>query len=180
MFAGNRLEDLLRMDVPLAIGVRQGMPDKSILLASALITPLPLYYWKDPYTVSEDRQSGPMQQPGGRLRWWKPFNTNLEITVTGRKNMIDDKSGTYLVERDSLAPSQTAVLDRNGWWGQVDLAYRFFIGTTSIFEPTLSYREEFFEGDAMSPARSAPPFDLPLSLTVIHARRSRSTQLQDS
>ena len=150
-FVGNRLEDLLRMDIPIAIGVRQELGDQSTLLASMLVTPLPLYYWKDPYTISEDRQSGPMQQPGGRVRWWRPFGSNIEISATARKNQFDDRSGTYLVERDTvITADQKPLLDRNGWWGQLDLAYRLYIDKRNTFEPTISYREEFLNGDAMS------------------------------
>ena len=49
LFFGNRLEDVLRLDVVFGLGVRQELPDSSIFAASFLMTPARLKLWSDPY-----------------------------------------------------------------------------------------------------------------------------------
>jgi len=69
LYLGSRLEDLLRLDILIGLGVRQELPDSSILAASLLLTPLELKYWSDPYIEGEDRKRTGLYFPGIRIRW---------------------------------------------------------------------------------------------------------------
>jgi len=55
LIMGNRLEELIRLDVPFNIGVRQELMEKGIIALSALLTPLQLKFWEDPYVENENR-----------------------------------------------------------------------------------------------------------------------------
>ena len=66
VFFGNRLEDLLRLDLAFGLGVRQRLGNAGILAASLLTTPLELKVWSDPYFEGEDRVATEVNRPGIR------------------------------------------------------------------------------------------------------------------
>ena len=84
IFFGNRLEDLLRLDMVVGLGVRQQIGNVGILAASARFTPVKLEVWTHPFVEGEDRQATDVDAPGFRLRWGQVFGTGLELTVTDR------------------------------------------------------------------------------------------------
>ena len=69
LFFGNRLEDILRLDIAYGLGIRQELPDSSIMALSVLFTPLELKFWEDSYVEGEDRIKTGLNFPGLRFRW---------------------------------------------------------------------------------------------------------------
>ncbi len=150
LFLGNRLEDLLRIDVSFGLGVRQELPDKSILAASILGTPTDLKVWSDPYVEGVDRVKTSRDSPGARLRWGRILKTGLEFTLNYHTYRHDDeRSGDWLIGQGRLDPTQQSLLDRNGNIWNVQFLYRIKSGS-HVFEPSFRFTESDLDGAAMA------------------------------
>jgi hypothetical protein len=115
LFFGNRLEDILRMDVVFGFGVRQEFGNAGIFALSYLMTPADLEFWSDPYIEGEDRAATQLDFPGFRIRWGQMFGTGLELTITDRfYNFKNESSGNWLVGQNRLDPEQQPLLNRSG------------------------------------------------------------------
>lgn len=153
VFLGNRLEDLLRLDVSFGIGVRQELPDKSILALSALVTPTDLKVWSDPYVEGEDRVETDLDQPGVRFRWGRMFKTGLEFSAQYRRYEYDqERSGEWLIDQTRLDLADQPLLNRDGDIWRAQVLYRIQSGKHHVFEPTLRYTNWDLDGDAMAHA----------------------------
>jgi len=150
LFFGNRIEDLLRVDVSFGMGVRQELPDKSILAGSFLWTPTEMKVWSDPYVEGVDRVKTYRDAPGARLRWGRILRTGLEVTLTYREYQHDDEtSGSWLIGQGRLDPGQQSLLDRNGNFWKVQFRYRIKSGP-HVFEPSIIYMDSDLDGAAMA------------------------------
>ncbi len=149
-FIGNRLEDILRLDVPFGVGLRQELPDKSILAGSFLFTPLELLMWSDPFVADEDREETYLAYPGVRIRWGRILRTGLEITLTGRRYVYDlEASGKSLIDEGSLPLSEQSKLIRNGNVLKAMVLYRIDL-KNHRFEPAFRYVFDFRQGEAIA------------------------------
>ncbi len=150
LFAGNRIEDVLRLDIAVGLGVRQELPDGSILAASLLTTPLDLEVWADPYIEGEDRTRTDLDFPGVRLRWGRILNTGLELTATSRKYRHDEEnSGDWLISQGRLTPDQQPLLDRDGDILTLQALYRIE-SAQHRFEPAIRYIDANHDGAALA------------------------------
>ncbi len=150
LFVGNRLEDLLRLDMVVGLGVRQEIGTAGILAASVLMTPLEVEVWADPYVEGEDRQATGLDFPGFRLRWSRIFGTGLELTVTDRfYKFDDDSSGDWLIAENRLDPAQQSLLDRDGDILRIQASYRFG-AKRHRFEPAVRWVDDDHDGAAMA------------------------------
>lgn len=156
LYFGNRLEDLLRLDVLFGLGVRQELPDKSIMALSALMTPTDLKVWSDPYVEGEDRVKTDLDQPGARFRWGRMFKTGLEFTAQYRRYEHDQElSGRWLIDEGRLDPADRPLLDRDGDIWKAQFLYRIKSGQRHVFEPVLRYTNWDLDGAAMAHAGPA-------------------------
>ena len=150
LFFGTRLEDILRLDIAVGIGVRQELPDESILAASFLFTPLELKFWADPYIEGEDRVRTGLNFPGVRLRWGRILKTGLELTATVRRYRLDEeKSGDWLIGEGRLNPGQQPLLDREGHVLRLQALYRIDV-KRHRFEPAVRYVNDDHNGGAIA------------------------------
>ena len=150
IFFGNRLEDILRLDVPFGLGIRQELPDSSILAASVLTTPAELKYWEDPYIEGEERVRTGLKFAGARLRWGQMFKTGLELTATIRWYNHDvEKSGDWLIAQGRLDIQSQQLLNRDGKVVRLQALYRIDI-KRHRFEPTIRYINDAHDGEAMA------------------------------
>jgi hypothetical protein len=150
IFFGNRLEDLLRLDMVVGLGVRQQVGNAGILAASARFTPLDLEVWADPFVEGEDRQATDLDSPGFRLRWGQVFGTGLELTVTDRLyNYGNDLSGEWLIAEGRLDPAQRSLLDRNGDILTLQALYRLDF-EHHRFEPAFQWVNDRRDGAAIA------------------------------
>ena len=150
LFFGNRLEDILRLDIAFGLGVRQELPDESILAASFLFTPLQLKFWSDPYIEGEDRKGTDLNFPGFRLRWGRILGTGLELTVTDRFYRFDEeKSGDWLIGEARLDPNQQPSLNRDGDILILQALYRID-KRPHRFEPAIRYVNDDHNGAAIA------------------------------
>jgi len=163
LFFGNRLEDLLRLDLVFGLGVRQEIKGAGIVAVSVLMTPAELTFWADPYVEGEDRQPTDLNFPGVRLRWGEIFGTGLELTVTDRFYRFDDESsGDWLVSESRLDPADQPLLGRDGDILRVQALYRFDVKKRHRFEPAVRWINDSHDGAALANTGSS------LRLTYIY------------
>jgi hypothetical protein len=150
LFLGNRMEDLLRLDVPFGLGVRQELKDSSILSFSVLLTPLFLNFWQDSFVENEDRELTHVNFPGVRLIWDRMFKTGLELSATYRLFKLgEEKNGQWLIDRGELDPDLQHLLVREGNVFRLQALYRVKINRHRL-EPSVRYIDENFDGAAMA------------------------------
>jgi hypothetical protein len=150
LFVGNRLEDILRLDLAVGLGARQELPDGSIVAASVLTTPTDLKVWSDPYVEGEDRSETKVDFPGIRLRWGRMFNTGLELTATTRRYRHDsENSGDWLIGQGRLTPEQQPLLNRDGDILTLQALYRID-SAQHRFEPAIRYYDDDHDGAALA------------------------------
>ena len=150
LFFGNRLEDILRLDLTYGVGVRQELPDDSILALSVVATPLEMRVWSDPYVEGVDRVPTDRNKPGLRLRWGRMFKTALEFTATFREVRHDqERSGEFLVDEGRLDPALQPLLSRNGESLTLQFLYRVRAKQHHVFEPSIRYTGLDLDGAAM-------------------------------
>jgi len=151
LFFGNRLEDLLRLDLVFGLGVRQEIRGAGIVAASALMTPAELSFWSDPFVEGEERQPTDMDFPGWRLRWGEIFGTGLELTLTDRYYKFDEESsGDWLISENRLDPEDRPLLDRNGDILRFQALYRFDVKKRHRFEPAVRWVDDDHAGAAVA------------------------------
>lgn len=151
LYFGNRLEDLLRLDLILGLGVRQELPDESIIAASFLFTPFELKYWADPYVEGEDRIPTELNFPGLRVRWGSILETGLELTSTTRWYRHDEeKSGDWLISEERLDSKKQTLLNRDGIVWRLQALYRIDVDKQHRFEPAIRYVIDEHDGEAIT------------------------------
>ncbi len=147
LFAGNRLEDVLRYDFTTQAGVRQQIGGLGIAGASFVFSSLPTQVWKDPYVVNERRRKTNRTSTGVRLAWENILGSNLEVDYIYRSiDLGSDRSGKFL----GLSGSQRRKLDRNGNSHQASAAYLFRLAKRHFLTPKITYTYLDLDGNAMA------------------------------
>jgi hypothetical protein len=150
LFLGNQLEDLLRLDTTSQIGVRQELPDQSVIGFSYLYSALVTEVYKDPYDTSGSRNGSDRRINGARLSYENILSTDLSFQYTYRNIDIEaERSGSAL----GLSSSQKDKLIRDGDQHDVEFLYRYVLesgGIKHTLNPSLKYSRFDLDGDAMS------------------------------
>ncbi len=143
-FIGNDIEDYLRLDLIMAIGVRQKL-GQSLLEAAIVQTPsVGREVWEDPYVSGSPRQETDWDATGIRLTWQI---ARLEILISAREMDIDnERSG--LDGGLGLTPGEIALLDREGDVNRFLTRYRFKPRGRHIFEPGIEIVDYDTDGAA--------------------------------
>jgi hypothetical protein len=150
LFVLGALEDIFHLDVAIQLGVRQELPDKSILTVNGILTPFPQKLWTDPYVEGAVRDFAKTQVPGFRIGWGRILGTGLELTFTDRFFVFDaEQSGEWLVGQGRLNPNDVPLLNRNGDYLSIQAAYRIRAGRHR-FEPSVTYDRNNLDGAAMA------------------------------
>lgn len=166
LFALMGLEDVIQFDVAVQLGVRQELPDKSIVTVNAIVTPLPARLWVDPYVEGVPRDPAKAQFPGFRIGWRRILGSDLELTFTDRYFVFDsEQSGQWLVSQGRLAPDDVALLDRNGDNLSFQAVYRIRAGSHR-FAPSVTYARDNRDGAAMA----SDGFDARLNYRYLNPR----------
>lgn len=147
VFVGGGLEDLVRFVLTTQIGVRQELPDSSILSLSYLFSAVPTKVWTDPYVIDQDRIVTQRHSPGVRLNWNRVLGSHLQLRYTYRKiDLAEEQSGAYL----GLPEDQAVQLYRDGKQHTAEILYRFNLGDSHWLVPALRYERFALSGKAMS------------------------------
>lgn len=151
-FLGAKLEDLLRLDAALGVGVRQRLPDNSILTVNAFVTPMQVRIWVDPYVENLPRESMRVGFPGFRVRWGGILGTGLALQFTDRFwRLPQELSGQWLASEGRLDAADLPLLDRRGDAWDLQASYRLpAVAKRHRFEPGLAYSRDDFDGAAMA------------------------------
>jgi len=150
LYLGGALEDVAQFDVAIQLGVRQELPDKSILQVNGIVTPFPARLWVDPYVEGVVRDFEAANFPGFRVSWRHILGTGLELTFTDRFFVFDaEQSGQWLVDQGRLEPGDVDLLDRNGDNLSFQAAYRIRTGRHR-FEPSVTYVRDNRDGAAVA------------------------------
>jgi hypothetical protein len=150
IFLGNQLEDLLRLDTATLLGVRQELPDQSIIGISYVFSALVTEVYKDPYDTNGSRNGTDRNINGVRFSYDKILSTDLSFQYTYRNIDIEaERSGSAL----GLTSSQKDKLIRDGDQHDVEMLYKYVLqdgGMTHAFIPSVKYSRFELDGDAMS------------------------------
>lgn len=150
LYFGYRLDDVLRLDVPYGIGIRQELPDSSIMALSYLLTPMQLILWGDPYIEGEEREKSGLNFPGLRFRWGRILKTGLELTASMRwYSHYVENSGEWLIDQGRLDPDEQHLLYRDGSSLILQALYRIDL-KQHRFEPAIRYINNDLDGAAMA------------------------------
>lgn len=150
LYLGNRLEDILRLDAVVGVGIRQRLKNNSIWAVSFLFTPITLKFWEDPYVEGFPRRKTELNFPGFRIRGSNLFGTGLELTASFRRYTFDDeRSGVTLLSQGRLQEEDLALLNRNGNTKHFEAAYWFNNKGHSIV-PKLQYLIDDHKGKAIA------------------------------
>ena len=151
IFLGSRLEDVLRYDSVLQLGVRKRFTKAGILGAGFLFTAMPTEVWEDPYVVDQKRKETDRESQGILLTWEDIFGSRFDLNYGYRKIDIDDEKSaeTQLIPNRIITPSQADLLDREGDSHTIRAVYTWNFGERHIFTPALYFLYEDLDGDAM-------------------------------
>lgn len=148
IFAGNRLEDLVRFDLTTQLGVRREFSKAGTLGLGLVFSSVPAEVWQDPYVENIPRQATDRNSRGVRFNWQQILGSRFRFQYTYRDIDIDrELSG--LAQLD-LPLSAAKSLDRNGDRHEVELLYPFQLTERQTLIGDLVYQREDLDGDAMS------------------------------
>jgi len=148
LFAGNALEDVLRYDLIMQLGVRQDLQNLGIVAGSFVFNGIPTEVWEDPYLTNQSRDETDRTSNGFRLTWDKILSSNFQVQCTARNIEIDDERSGYSL--GFLTPDQRRLLRREGDLFQTEVLYRFNLSDSHTLIPAFVFTKEDLDGDAMS------------------------------
>ncbi len=147
LFAGNRLESLLRYDLTTQAGARYNLGDPGIISASFVFSAIPTEVWQDPYVVNVNRSKTDRDSRGVRFTWDEILGSGFGIKYTFRDIDLDiERSGTFL----GLSSVEASLLNRKGDRHEVEALYRYEISEKHRLVPAFIYTKADLDGDAMA------------------------------
>nr|WP_321399296.1 DUF2860 family protein [uncultured Desulfobacter sp.] len=144
---GSQLEDLAQMQLGQQLGVKQELPDKSIIMAGFLFSSIPTEVWKDPYVTGTARQETDRDSKGLRLVYDRILGSNFELSYTYRDIDVDDEQSGRL---SGYSTAVCNLLQRDGENHRLELSYRFTMEKQHVLIPRFTYFQNDRDGDAMS------------------------------
>jgi len=164
-FLGNSLEDYLRMDNSLALGVRHVFNGVGILGVRLLFSTTPTQVWEDPFVKDTDRKDTDRTSAGLGLKWEKIFGSNFEVDVRARKmefsNDINGQAlnsqsggGTGTVDADAgegahfIDDAGQKLLEREGLMTSAELLYTWHVAKSNLIIPSIKFISSDRDGDA--------------------------------
>ena len=152
IFLGSELEDLLRFDTTTLFGVRQELPDQSVIGVSYVFSPFVSRVYKDPYETNTNRNGTDRNINGVRLAYENILGSDLAFQYTYRNIDIDsERSGSDPAL--GLTGSQQDRLIRDGDQHDLEVLYRYVVesgGIKHTFLPSFQYSYFDLDGGAMT------------------------------
>lgn len=149
VFLGSSLQNQLTMDFGSQLGWRKQTKSTGIFQLGYLFTSIPGEVWEDPYEAGVKRKETERDSDGARFVWGNIMGSAFEFTAQVRQIDVDN-------ERSGSDPSLgcdsscQSLLNRSGDQYQLWLSYTFIQNGRHIFRPQLRYRQNDYEGDAVS------------------------------
>jgi len=185
-FAGNSLEDFLRFDMNIALGVRHQFNGIGIMGVRFLVSTVPTQVWEDPLLVGSERSSSDRTSSGIGLKWENIMDSEFELDVRARKITFDnDKNGVSLIN-DTLAgtsagsngelyisKAEQKLLEREGNMVSIEGLYTWHLGQSHFVIPSIKFTDNDSDGDARDYTRT----DLKLTYAFINKQWTVATLL---
>jgi len=150
IFFGSELANILRMDPTTLLGVRQELPDQSVLGVGYVFSPFVSEVYRDPYAEDKDRDGTDRTVNGLRLSYAKILGSDLSFQYTYRNIDINNESSG---NQENLSSSKRGRLDRNGDQHDLEVLYSYVIesgGSKHTFLPSFQYSYFDLDGSAMT------------------------------
>lgn len=150
LFLGNSIENIVELDRTTIVGVRQQLPDKSLLELALVTTPFgtPVRVWKDPYVVGEPRDETNRTSRGLRVDYDRILGSGFGVQFMARKIDIDkEQSGTTQL---GLSPDEADLLKRTGNVNRLSVNYRTPMFGRNQFQIRIGRLTDDIDGKAMS------------------------------
>ena len=152
IFLGSQLEDLLRFDTTTLLGVRQELPDQSILGVAYVFAPFVSEVYRDPYRENTNRDGTDRNINGVRLSYENILSSDFSFQYTYRNiDLSTESSGSDPAL--GLTGSEQDRLDRNGDQHDLEVLYRYVVesgGSKHTFLPSFQYSYFDLDGSAMT------------------------------
>ncbi len=147
LYVGNKLEDFLRFDAVMQLGVRQDVGRWGRVGLAYLTTPLETKVWRDPYLTGERRFHTGRSSSGARINWDNIFGSGFEVRMSTRTKRIDDeRSG----DGQGLSATDIDSLDREGDINQIGARYAFKFKPSNVLVLGVEYSDYDLDGSAMT------------------------------
>ena len=154
IFLGSELENILRFDATTLFGVRQELPDQSVIGVSYVFSPFVSEVYRDPYVENRDRDGTARNINGLRLGYANILGSDVSFIYTYRNiDLNNESSGRQEVLNGNITDSQKDRLDRNGDQHDLEVIYRYVIesgGSKHVFLPSFQYSYYDLDGSAMT------------------------------
>ena len=160
-FIGNSLEDFLRMDATIALGVRHQFEGLGIMGIRLLASSTPTDVWEDPFLKDTDRSDTERSSAGIGLKWESIMGSQFELDLRGRNFDFDkDLNGPSLVVTDgsegtnvgngaqTITQAQQKLLERDGSMASAELLYTWKLGKNNLIVPSVKLTSNDRDGDA--------------------------------
>jgi len=165
-FVGNSLEDFLRMDATLALGVRHSFEGLGIMGVRLLASTTPTSVWEDPFLRNRDRVKTDRTSGGIGLKWEEIFGSGFEVDIRARKMDFDnDLNGYSMIGGAGGNPAAGTVadvangayyinsaqvqdLERDGTLASAELLYTWDINDNNSLVPSIKFTNNDRDGDA--------------------------------
>jgi hypothetical protein len=151
IFLGSELENILRFDATTLFGVRQELPDQSVLGVAYVFSPFVSEVYRDPYAENRDRDGTDRNVNGARLSYANILGSDLSFQYTYRNIDLDNESSGN--QDPNLNSSKRGRLDRNGDQHDLEVIYSFVSesgGSKHTFLPSFQYSYYDLDGSAMT------------------------------
>ncbi len=156
LFAGTQLEDLVRFDSAIQLGVRQRLAGANLLAVSYLFSGTAARVWSDPYVANQERAETDRTSKGARLTWDRVFGTGLQLEYSKRRIELDDElSGISFL---GLGAAEAALLRREGDQETLEILHWFPLGKKQRLAPALRFTRFDLDGKAMRNDRDTVQF----------------------
>jgi hypothetical protein len=154
IFFGSELENILRLDPATLLGVRQELPDQSVIGVAYVFSPFVSEVYKDPYVENRDRDGTDRTVNGLRLSYANILGSDFSFQYTYRNlDINNERSGRQLELNGVITSSEKNRLDRNGDQHDLEVLYSYVIesgGSKHTFLPSFQYSYFDLDGSAMT------------------------------
>jgi len=155
IFLGNNLEDHLRMDSSLSLGVRHKFDGLGIIGARFLFSTTPTDVYEDPLEVGTNRSTIERTSSGLGLKWENILGSKFEVDVRMRNIDFDnDKNGLSQLQSGAITNGEYKDLRRKGTMASAELLYTFTLNDSNYLIPSVKFTNNDADGDARTYTQS--------------------------
>ena len=147
-FLGNSMDDYLRLDSSIALGVRHDFKDTGIIGARLLVSASPTEVYRDPLLTGANRSKANRTSVGFGLKWEKIMESDFDFDFFAKsENIKKDRNGQSLVGT-LITQDQQRTLRRDGTIGSAQLSYTYKINESNKLIPSAKFLGSNRDGSA--------------------------------